>query len=486
MAPRAKEFQWKVKLIMAALDITTITQLRDTLYSDVESDVDKDSLLDKLGKYFNGVVSTTDKGLYRRFRNALQLKDPDQVSKITNQILAHGSALELYNRLPDDLKDRVNLSPDGELVDHLFPQTSSLDSREFIGADAPESQADTLQNRVLGYGIKTIRVSSAYKNPDIDAAIHNGHFDQQYLYIDARASQRWHDLTKVIRRYPTFQSCYEALQKLLKSKKWTEINNSKRISAVVVLGAGAAKKDIELIDNLSTFRKHQSPDDRVTYILLDTSFHMLIATAEELQRLKADDYDSFLDLVAVVGDFMDLEEIQESVTEHEIPFRGNGRSLFWMPGNTIANVNVADFVRNLDSAIEAGDILVVGIEFADTKRLGPYTKKVVSHYDHEALRHLVLPHVRAYLDKRNIDRSQKGLIEVRPSKRRSRSSQIQELVSVEIVAKISANKEVILATSSRYDRKSFLSFFDQNKLKLVASFKADNDVQFEQLIFERR
>src|SRR5260370_24327150 len=166
----------------------------------------------------------------------------------------------------------------------------------------------------------------------------------------------------------------------MKSKKWTEIKNSKRISAVVVLGAGAAKKDIELIDNLSTFRKHQSPDDRVTYILLDTSFHMLIATAEELQRLKADDYDSFLDLVAVVGDFMDLEEIQESVTEHEIPFRGNGLSLFCMPGNTIADVNVADFVRNLDSAIEAGDILVVGIEFADTKRLGPYTKKVVSHY----------------------------------------------------------------------------------------------------------
>ncbi len=504
MAQRATEFRWKIKIVMWALDVTYPRQLAEILYPVEEIEEQNDELADEKMKlqdkwtdnidgYLRGQGSTVDSDFYERIKTALGIE-------ITNAAFKNGPALEFYHRLNQQQQERVNSSGDEELFDHLFPSEAETSTK--ASADDGEPAIGSKQHKgphahahPIGKGFKVFHVSPAYKNPDVHAAIAHGGFDQRFLYLDADACLRWHKLTSVPRRYPTFESCLSSLTELLASEEWSALLEARPVSTVLVFGAGAARKDVELLDNLARRKGDYDKPRSLTYILLDTSFYMLLATAEEVERLKGEDYETFLDLILVVGDFINFDPIKTSLADHKIPLRRDDtRTLFWIPGNTIGNIDVEQFVKNLHSEGRSGDIFLLGIEFADTKNMEAYTKTLISHYDNDDLRQLVLPPVRAYLDKEKIDcthnevknvRRIKDMIKVRPGSRHPRSPHIPDKVTVEIVAELADDKELMLATSSRYDKDELLTFLKKYEFTLVRAFQLKKDPYYQQLLFVR-
>lgn len=488
--PAAREFDWKIKLLAVALDAPKDQQLLDKLFPPDDFSADRrEKELGKIINYRLGKNATDDDQFYQRIRCATKCP------ALTNDCLKNGSALEVYNRLNPEQTQRVNDSSNNELLNHLFADEQAF-PRPAATLPPPSPSTEHYHSHVLGRSFRIFHVSSKYKSPDIDAGIDRADFKQFYLYLDVSASARWHHLTSVPGRYPTFGSCLATLTRLVKDSRWHKLQETQRISTVIIFGAGACSKDITFLDGLAKWRATTLDSHRVSYVLVDTSFHMLLATAVEIDDKQDENYRDFLDLVAVVGDFTELGAIKESLHDHGVPMhREGGRTVFWIPGNTIANIDVEGLISRIEGVSNPGDLLLIGAEFADLTDLRAYKEKVRANYDHDALRDLVLPPVRSYLDKRQIDRTYtelKKMILVTPVQRTPRPIHVKDRVTIEIAAAIPNKGNVVLALSSRY-AKDDLERFARNERNFIPLWciqdnrppELDGDPQYAQILFER-
>lgn len=488
----------KLLITMWALDISSQKDLAGALYRiderapselKVKDKKTWDTALQRIYKYF-GTTQTDDTDLIDRILVCLGMTMP-AVRTMTC------TPIEFFAALPDDSKAtaRLNGGPKLEAILQI-PEPEPTAEPDLIEPEAPEGEDVSLavqagvHSRRFARGLHIVHIDRDYPDHDIRKAIRAGTLDQKYLYFDRYSARNWRRLTRAISRYPTYRYCCDTLVTFLSSSAWPELLDAGKIARVYMLGAGAPDKDVAILDSF-TLRSSYGPAHQLDYVMVDTSVNMILETIKEIDELTHEDtghpsYNSFLSLVTVVADFMNLRQINNKLLRDQVITRRDAEnSAYFIPGGTISNIDEEQFIRSC-LALQPGDLLIIGIEFMEPGDVEVFRSKLKARYDHETLRKLVIPPIRSILDEQRIDILKddgKGIIDVQVVDRPP-TRHFSKALTVTIQALIEP-EPIRLATASRLDRDEFVRFVEGSGFKLLNLFPHISEPSYNQAVFVR-
>lgn len=396
--------------------------------------------------------------------------------------LIHCDLADFIDKMPDEVRSAV--LKDSRHRQLLEPELISAIGRR-KGREGPR-----LHTHGFGRGYHVVHVTPAYETVDTTEALERGKFDQSYLYLDRSAAMRWNTLTSSPGRYSTFRNCLESLEDVVNQKPWTDLVSE--IETVIVLGGGAAKKDNQIVQSLLSHRggaKHP-----VQYIVVDTSVHMLLSTLQELERLVDHKRAAFIELTGFVADFTRLEDtIKILEREHSDIHRHGKRTVFFLPGNTLANFDPEEMFENIYGNSKEGDIFLLSSEVVVQGKEDSYALQMEGRYRTRDLVNLVLPPIRPFLDAKGIDViGERALEKIKSTRVKGFWGDlhyIKDVFTIEIrVLDPAADVDVVLATSSRYTYDSLVKLGDSIGFDLIGKpVKVDLEFhEHHQLMFQRR
>ncbi len=211
-----------------------------------------------------------------------------------------------------------------------------------------------------------------------------GQENQKYMYFNQAGVMIWKELIELCDDYKMYEHCQRLLQNFLRNNIWKNMAGS--ISHIYILGAGSPKKDQEVIKSLQA---HEM--DNISYILVDTSMHMLAYTAKEISCLQG----KLPVITSIMTDFQNMDRMIKIVQDRllEQVYAIKKRSIYFMLGATLSNINENEFFASLNQVFKSGDLFVATLEFIENhdkdgmqmkKKLlntynNPFTKKLAKN-----------------------------------------------------------------------------------------------------------
>lgn len=181
----------------------------------------------------------------------------------------------------------------------------------------------------------------------------DGVIDQRYMFVDRGAAAQWNAVHSA-QEYGMYNDCKETLEHSLKQI----LNDNRIIEEIVILGAGSADKDWEVI--VSIVQKQKSP---LRVIVCDASFHMLVETFAPLSEWVKNNK-KFSPLVSIELCCFDFTDRRGWAICH---LRPGAHRLITVLGGTIGNVDESKFLRTLSSEAEDGDAILIGGSFYESE-----------------------------------------------------------------------------------------------------------------------
>ncbi len=292
--------------------------------------------------------------------------------------------------------------------------------------------------------------------------------DQKFLYLDPISVKNWKRLIDSD-EYNIYNDCLSALRRTLKSDTWKDYVNSGKINCIVDLGVGAGEKDNLII---KSFIKEASNAKDVQYVLIDTSIPMLEITISQLKPFLKRNRER-INFYAVRTDFMKLGLSKDLVRQQK------GNVVFFSLGCTFCNIDERQFMKSLGNIILKGDLFVVGVELynPDEKELSTNSQK--ESYDNEMLKKLAMIPLKMISDEID-DKIKLSDIDIIKSQEQ-KYSQINNTENIIIKYK---NKEIDLATTSRYNEADFTKFVSSFGYKLKEVAVSGENIFYKHFIFE--
>jgi len=330
-----------------------------------------------------------------------------------------------------------------------------------------------------------------YIKLDITRALRAGRIDQKFLYCDPLAVKNWSELTSssaAVALYPTYQICHEALKSFISSDDWKDFISEGLVGGVFILGAGAADKDIVILNSFVDYENMYSEPRQLEYIIIDSSMYMLMDTVKEMEGKGGHILES-VEIITSVADFMKMERFIKT-------YRGcnkGKRSAFFILGGTISNLNEDKFIRSIANAACPGDMLIIGVEFVGDN-VNEYKLELERKYNHKFIRDFYVPHVRSVID--HVNKEKHG------SKSKSskdaedciniyiddtgKFSKVNKSISAIVEASIDDDRKLTMLTANRYDKKEFTDFVENRGFELLGLWSSDRYKQYNQAVFIRK
>lgn len=323
--------------------------------------------------------------------------------------------------------------------------------------------------------------------------------DQQFCYLSAECVQRWRQLI-VHDEYQNFINCLQALRKCVTGQHWRNFINSSDANRVLMLGGGSGEKSNTIIQSIVKIWKDQKiAPPAIEYAIVDASAFMCESDMRFLYKGDVSKRADTINITTYQLDFTDPKML--SSVSHAPNDRLGARTAFFILGCTIGNINEGDLLRALSAASQPGDVLVIGTEFVDAPNLKTYSDDLLSRYDTDEMRDVVLYPLHHDLDKAGVSNDVStrrdivsiGVKDLDPSRHMSSFSR-----GLTVEAKVDLHRgnvavdahhewieDVTLMISKRYYLEDFIKFIDSYGFMHIVSEDSSYE-PYKQIYFERR
>ena len=352
-------------------------------------------------------------------------------------------------------------------LDDIFPEDEQSEGRKHTLARTAK-QGRSLFSEVI------VDLSTNYLDMlrEIERACEvEGRIDQKFLYLDPIAVKKWKGLIECD-DYKTYRDCSSALRKFLSSQVWKDaINNG--LNTIVDLGVGAGQKDNNILRSFLQLTKYKKS---VSFVLVDTSFPMIETTLEQL-RPEITRHSNVVKVVALRTDFLNLKHSSQHYLNE------TSKSAYFVLGCTFCNVREEMIMLSISGVARPGDLLVLGLELYDEHKKDESLDEIKSSYDHQSLRELAVIPLKMVLDRKESDEDLRQKICVEISEHRS-FSDVPKAATIVIRASIPDEVDVVLASSSRYDRAEVIRYVENFGYLFKGSHASNSNRLYEHLVFE--
>ncbi|HEX3663926.1 MAG TPA: L-histidine N(alpha)-methyltransferase [Rhizomicrobium sp.] len=241
-----------------------------------------------------------------------------------------------------------------------------------------------------------------------------GVVDQRYMYSDRYAVEGWKNVVDS-GGYHQFKHCRQVLDEFLAGDIWTEALEKQEIGSVVILGAGAWQKDVEILNSILDHEAYKTTPFK--FIVFDSSFYMLADTITAIERvLDTRRVRDRIDLIPCCADFMRLAAWQDIIE----PLEEEKRIAVFILGGTIGNLDDAVLFHAVSNTTKEGDLFVVSGEFVPETEVDVFRKLFENEYDgdstRDSTRNFALGPVHHLLDEKRHSREpdvRRGYVEVK-------------------------------------------------------------------------
>jgi hypothetical protein len=327
-----------------------------------------------------------------------------------------------------------------------------------------------------------------------DEWLDRGVVDQRFMYVSRESVDDWNEVVQN-QTYVTYKNCQGALNRFLGGDLWKNLVNNRRVGAVVILGAGAASKDVLIVNSILDSQKYDD-DHPIKMFHFDSSFYMLADTIHQLDKVLRLRKTQAIELVACCADFMKLKEWKSTIR----PLDDSQNVVFFILGNTIGNVNEEKLVTAIKAVSKAGDLFVVSAEFAPANDQA-FSEVLLERYKKDPHRDLALNSIRNLLDDDGFSPhppDRRALVTVSIEMAEDLPGELRSSVPRTIAAVFRTNRpvghstgrpgELVLVTSKRYVEEDFRRVMEaRHGLEFrEPAYSSPDDESYKHLIFERK
>ncbi len=322
----------------------------------------------------------------------------------------------------------------------------------------------------------------SHEPQSIEEGIAVGVLNQAHYYLSLDASKAWIDLIES-EGYPIYIHCLDALQTLVKRPTWLNHIGSSHYKTLICLGAGGAvSKDLVLIESMIK----PNLQEPIEYIIQEISPFLASKSRVELHRvLERKNLLDKVNLSSNISDFLKLSE--NPVIPHSSE---NGCAIWTLLGCTIGNIDESSLLSGVNTKASRDDLFVVSTDTFDEKEgIREFRKRVTENYESQSMQDFLLPVVRVVQTYCGIH---------------APISDILENVEISVVEGCDRNltgipnsrtvlftlqvegKEIILLTSTRYEKSSLVRYFDQQGWLLADCAESELQRNYLQFLFKRK
>lgn len=175
--------------------------------------------------------------------------------------------------------------------------------------------------------------------------------DSKLWYLTPKQAQGYLDLEKSAEYQKDVNQAGESLveenmKNIMESVEGGPLN-------VVDLGCGDGRKAKQVM-------QHLKEKNKLRYCPIDISGYMVAKAIENVSKM--DNVDEIIEFKYNISDFENLENITPLLTKGDYK-----RNLFLLLGNTLGNFEVNDILYQIHSAMNKGDLLLIGTGIDDHK-----------------------------------------------------------------------------------------------------------------------
>lgn len=375
---------------------------------------------------------------------------------------------EIAERFLKDYSDKEEVAHIQSFNGH---NSRSIKSQEFMQY--------TNRFDISNHAMFLVDLSSHNVNPQKEW-LKNGVVDQKYMYISRDSVDNWNELIYA-ELYKYYVHCEDALKLRLNSESWNNILDTRNIESVVILGAGASKKELKILNSIMQNNRH-TQDNKLKFFVFDSSFYMLYDSIINLKKTaRVSHFENSVEFIPCCADFENIKHYRKAFHE-----KIGSNTVFFILGLTINNVEEQVILSSLKSVAKEGDVLIIGTEFGDVNSQ-EFKNYLDDTYNRPETINLAVSTIREMLDKdadfgkeNNIpyvDYSSKDerckLVQVRFPKTadlpKPLVSEAASTIAVVFETKkaighaLGEARELILVTSRRYDESEFNNLMIKHK-----------------------